>query len=39
MTNRKKEAFQIATEKNYTLIGEMRLDVIKNYDDLIKSSS
>jgi len=37
MTSRKNEAFQIATEKNYTSIGEMRLDLIKNYDDLIKS--
>jgi transposase len=39
MTNRKKEAFQIATEKNYTSISEMRLDVIKNYDYLITSGS
>ena len=39
MTSRKNDAFQIATEKNYTSIGEMRLDLIKNYDDLIKSGS
>lgn len=37
MTSRKNEAFQIAAEKNYTSIGEMRLDLIKNYDDLIQS--
>ena len=39
MTSRKNDAFQIATKKNYTSIGEMRLDLIKNYDDLIKSGS
>lgn len=33
MTNRKNESFQIAAEKNYTSIGEIRLDVIKNYHD------
>jgi len=37
MTNRKKESIQIAVEKNYTLISEMRLDAIKNYDYLIAS--
>ncbi len=32
MTSRKNDAFQIATEKNYTSIREMRLDAIKNDD-------
>lgn len=37
MTIRKNESFQDVTSQNYTKKAEARLDLIKKYDDLIKS--